>query len=302
MGDNSSIEWTDASWNPVRGCVKVSPGCKHCYAETFAERFRGVPGHPYEQGFDPRLVPQMLDQPLRWKKPRKIFVNSMSDLFGDFVPDDYLRKCFDVMECAYWHQFQVLTKRAERMPEFCRDYFAATSPDGVTTHEAPPHIWLGVSVEDRKYGLPRIEHLRRTPAAVRFVSIEPLLEDIAADLDLREIQWCIIGGESGQGARPFNLDWARKLIAVCRRDGCAPYFKQAGARPIIRPGQREWGAWDPALQGKLKRTWADDKGRTVPEYKATDCFELVQLRSSKGGDLSELPEDLRVREFPTVRA
>jgi protein gp37 len=229
MGDNSAIEWTDATWNPVRGCVKVSPGCKHCYAETFAERFRGVPGNAYEQGFDPRLVPDMLEQPLRWKKPRTIFVNSMSDLFGEFVPDEYLRRCFDVMQRAHWHTFQVLTKRASRMPDFCADYFRATSPDGVTTIDPPPNIWLGVSVEDRKYGLPRIEHLRATPAAVRFLSIEPLLEDIG-EIDLTGIHWVIVGGESGPGARPMEDTWVRSIRDQAIAQGVKFFFKQRTER------------------------------------------------------------------------
>lgn len=275
MGDNSAIEWTDASWNPVRGCVKVSPGCKNCYSEAFSERFRGVPGHPYEQGFDPRLVPEMLDQPLRWKKPRKIFVNSMSDLFGEFVSNEYIAACFGVMAACPHHTFQILTKRAERLPEWfgwvarrehdgralfpddepswrigqllavearrhgeVNGYRSGTKSSGWEDFDPRrqpwplPNAWLGVSVEDRKYGLPRIEHLRKVPAAVRFVSIEPLLEDIADGLDLTGIQWCIIGGESGPGARPMDLEWARRIVAVCRRFGVPVFFKQAGARPI----------------------------------------------------------------------
>src|SRR5437588_5644242 len=171
MSLNSHIEWTDSTWNPVRGCTKISPGCKHCYAETFAERFRGVKGHPYEQGFDLRLVPEKLHEPLRWKTPKMIFVNSMSDLFHDQVPDEYIERVADVMVQAKWHTFQVLTKRAQRMELLLNNRLRAAA--------SSPHIWWGVSVENRKHGLPRIEHLRAAKAAVRFLSVEPLLEDLA---------------------------------------------------------------------------------------------------------------------------
>src|SRR6478735_8830456 len=155
MSSTSTIEWTDATWNPVRGCTKISPGCKHCYAETFAERFRGVPNHPYEHGFDPRLVESKLGEPFTWGRSRRVFVNSMSDLFQDAVPEDYVRKVFEVMAAASWHSYQVLTKRAERMEAVVRRL-----PRRL---QRLPHVWLGVSVENRKYGLPRIDHLRRTP-------------------------------------------------------------------------------------------------------------------------------------------
>src|SRR5947209_3823791 len=167
MSDKSKIEWTDATWNPVRGCTKISPGCAHCYAETFSERFRGVPGHPYEQGFDLRLVPEKLAEPLRWAKPKMIFVNSMSDLFHEGVPDQYIEQVARVMERANWHHFQVLTKRSERLAKLLQSKLRFT--------EDCSHIWWGVSVENRKHGLPRIGHLRSAPAAVRFLSIEPLL-------------------------------------------------------------------------------------------------------------------------------
>src|SRR5207248_5336803 len=168
MSDKSKIEWTDATWNPVRGCTKISPGCKHCYAEVFAERFRGVPGHPYEQGFDLRLVPEKLEEPLKWKTPRLIFVNSMSDLFQVGVPDEYIAKVAAVMHTAKWHTFKVLTKRAERMRILLNTklQFAAHAS----------HIWWGVSVEDQKYGVPRIDELRNANVAMRFVSVEPLLD------------------------------------------------------------------------------------------------------------------------------
>ena len=178
MGENSKIEWTDETWNPVRGCTKISPGCKHCYAEAFAERFRGVKGHPYEQGFDLRLVPDKLAEPLRWRTPKMVFVNSMSDLFHEGIPDDYIDAIANVMVKSDWHTFQVLTKRSKRLGELLstRLQFAATAP----------HIWWGVSVEDRRYGLPRIPDLGSAPACVRFLSIEPLLEDLGT-LDLRGV-------------------------------------------------------------------------------------------------------------------
>jgi protein gp37 len=215
----SSIEWTDATWNPVRGCTKISPGCKNCYAKTFAERFRGVPGHPYEQGFDLRLVPEKLLEPLRWKRPRKIFVNSMSDLFHPDVPDEYIIRVAEVMLEGAWHHYQVLTKRAVRLKKLLNTKlrFAASSP----------HIWWGVSVEDRKYGLPRIEHLRNTPAAIKFLSVEPLLEDLGL-VNLEEIDWVIVGGESGHGARLIEEVWVQGLLQQCTEQRVKFFFKQWG--------------------------------------------------------------------------
>ena len=229
MSDKSKIEWTDATWNPVRGCTKISPGCKHCYAEVFAERFRGVPGHPYEQGFDLRLVPEKLEEPLKWKSPRLIFVNSMSDLFQDGVPDDYVMRVAQVMHVAQWHTFQVLTKRAERMRALLnsRLRFAA--------HSA--HIWWGVSVENRKYGLPRIEELRAANVAMRFLSVEPLLEDLGT-VDLSGIHWVIVGGESGHGARPLHKDWVLSIRNQCRKAGVPFFFKQWGGVQKSRAGRK----------------------------------------------------------------
>lgn len=221
MSDRSAIEWTDATWNPVRGCTKVSPGCKFCYAETFAERWRGTPNHPYEYGFDPRLVPHKMYDPLTWAKPRKIFVNSMSDLFHESVPDEYIRQVFDVMHAADWHIYQVLTKRAERMMRLSKTLLSEIC------HKS--HIWLGVSVEDRKYGLPRIDLLRRTKARVRFLSIEPLLEDLGK-LNLRKIDWVIVGGESGRRPRPMDPAWVRAIRDQCQRDRVEFFFKQWGGR------------------------------------------------------------------------
>jgi protein gp37 len=219
MSDHSSIEWTDATWNPIRGCTKISPGCTRCYAETFAERFRGVPGHPYENGFDLRLVPHKLDEPLRWRKPRMVFVNSMSDLFHEEVPDEYILKVVRVMERASWHTYQVLTKRADRMGRLLQTNlrFAAELP----------HIWWGVSVENRKHGLPRVEHLRAAPAAIRFLSIEPLLEDLGT-INLDGISWIIVGGESGCGARPMEKEWVCSIRDQCREARVPFFFKQWG--------------------------------------------------------------------------
>jgi protein gp37 len=219
MSDASAIEWTDATWNPVRGCTKISPGCKHCYAETFAERWRGVPNHPYEQGFDLRLVPEKLDEPLRWRRSRRVFVNSMSDLFQDGVPAPFVERVFETMARADWHTFQVLTKRADRM----RDLVAAL-PEHLLEL---PHVWLGVSVEDRKYGVPRIGLLRDVPAAVRFLSIEPLLEDLG-ELDLSGIHWVIVGGESGPRARPMEKPWVLSIRRQCRAQRVPFFFKQWG--------------------------------------------------------------------------
>jgi protein gp37 len=225
MSDRSRIEWTDATWNPVRGCTKISPGCKFCYASTFAERFRGVPGHPYEQGFDLRLVPEKLADPFRWPGRRRVFVNSMSDLFHKDVPDDYVARVADVMRAADWHTYQVLTKRSERMAEMLRTRLA----DAANAE----HIWWGVSVEDRRYGLPRIDHLRSAPARVRFLSVEPLLEDLGR-VDLTGIDWVIAGGESGAGARPLHADWVRSLQDQCAAAGVAFFFKQWGG---VRKGK-----------------------------------------------------------------
>jgi protein gp37 len=219
MSDHSKIEWTQATWNPVRGCVKISPGCKHCYAETFAERFRNVKGHPYEQGFDPRVVPEKLLEPLRWSTPRTIFVNSMSDLFQEVVSDEYIVAVTTVMLQANWHTYQVLTKRAERMEHLLRTKLRAAA--------AAPHIWWGVSVEDRAHGIPRIRHLREAKAKVRFLSIEPLIEDLGT-IDLHGIDWVIVGGESGPGARPMLPAWVERIKKQCDQHGTLFFFKQWG--------------------------------------------------------------------------
>ena len=256
MSDKSKIEWTDATWNPIRGCTKISPGCKNCYAATFSERFRGVKGHPFEQGFDLRLVPEKLEEPLKWKRSRRVFVNSMSDLFYEKVTDDYIVRVAEVMARADWHTFQVLTKRSERMRDLLDSklQFAAKAR----------HIWWGVSVEDRKYGVPRIGHLHAADAGIRFLSVEPLLEDIG-ELDLNGISWVIVGGESGVKARAFNTDWARAVVQQCREHGVPCFVKQLGRKPV---------------------------NGGVP----------LRLHDSKGGDWAEWPVDLRVREYPVLEA
>lgn len=310
MSDNSAIEWTDATWNPVRGCTKVSAGCKNCYAETFAERWRGIKGHPFEQGFDLRLVPESLAKPVRWKEGRKIFVNSMSDLFHEEVPDWYVMRVWMVMARCPQHTFQILTKRPERMLAWLRKWsdnnegepnlargpeetraahpsgrgamFAdvlesmGTPPPGAAYPtfdwmEGPrwlpdvlPNVHLGVSCEDQPNAGQRIPLLRLCPAPVLFVSFEPLLGPIVHDL--KGIDWAIIGGESGAGARPMDLSWARSLVTQAKLAGVRVFVKQLGARPTE-------GAWVP-----------------------------VKLRSRKGGDPSEWPGDLRIREFPEVAA
>ncbi len=229
MSDRSRIEWTDATWNPVRGCSKVSPGCAHCYAQTFAERFRGVPEHPFEQGFDLLLVPDKLNQPLSWRRPRRIFVNSMSDLFHEDVPSSYIAEVGRVMRQAHWHTFQVLTKRHERMKRLL----------GGELHwmGALPHVWFGVSVENRRHGLRRLDALRETPATVRFVSVEPLLEDLGA-VDLTGIHWVIAGGESGPGARQMLEEWVLGVERQCREQGVPFFFKQWGGVRKSATGRR----------------------------------------------------------------
>src|SRR6266446_3545703 len=219
MAEHSKIEWTDSTWNPVRGCTKVSPGCKHCYAEAFAERFRGVKGHPYEQGFDLRLVPEKLTEPLLWPAPRMVFVNSMSDLFQEGVPDDYVIKVAKVMQATDWHTYQVLTKRSDRMRALLNGKLAFAAKLS--------HIWWGVSVEDKRYGIPRLEDLRNSVATVRFLSIEPLLEDLGS-LDLSGIHWVIVGGESGPGARPMRPEWLESIREQCVSAGIPFFFKQWG--------------------------------------------------------------------------
>lgn len=231
MSDNSTIEWTNATWNPVTGCTKVSEGCRHCYAERFAERFRGVPGHPFEQGFDLKLWPERLELPMQWKEPRMIFVNSMSDLFHEKVPVSYIEKVFASMQKAHWHTFQVLTKRSKRLKSLAPDL---TWPD---------NVWMGVSVEDMKVAH-RVDDLRAVDAAVRFLSCEPLLGSLA-DLNVDGIQWCIVGGESGPGAREMKPEWVRELKTKCRKHHIPFFFKQWGGTIKSRTGRELDGrTWD----------------------------------------------------------
>ncbi len=261
MSEHSKIEWTEATWNPVRGCLKVSPGCKHCYAETFAERFRGVPSHPYEQGFDPRLVPEKLLEPLSWASPKTVFVNSMSDLFQDAVPDDYIVAVAEVMLRAPWHTYQVLTKRSARLESLLRDQLRSAS--------AAPHIWWGVSVEDRQYGIPRINHLRNAPAHTRFLSVEPLLEHLGS-LDLRGIDWVIVGGESGPGARVMRKEWVEAIRQSCGDAQARFFFKQ-------------WGGVQKAKYGRTLdgRTYDEMPAQsTTPIPSRAERFALVRELAS----------------------
>lgn len=219
MSTTSRIEWTEKTWNPTKGCTKISPGCKHCYAEVMARRLQamGTPG--YENNFDLSLLPDRLLQPLAIRKPTTFFVNSMSDLFHEAVPDSFVDQVMDTIRATPQHTYQILTKRAERLPE----YFA--NPN----RQCPRNIWLGVSVEDRKYGLPRIEHLRQVDACVRFLSVEPLLEDLG-EMDLASIHWVIVGGESGHHARPMRPEWVANVQRQAKASGAAFFFKQ-------------WGGW-----------------------------------------------------------
>jgi protein gp37 len=231
VSDRSAIEWTQATWNPVTGCSKVSPGCAHCYAETFAERWRGVPDHPYEQGFDLRLWPERLEVPLRWRQPRQIFVNSMSDLFHEDIPPDFIARVFDVMVRADHHVFQVLTKRHERLAELAPDL------------PWPKNVWMGVSIENRRF-VQRADYLRQVPAAVRFISAEPLLGPLEG-LDLTGIHWLISGGESGSKHRPVREEWLTELRDRCQSEGVAYFFKQwGGARPKSGGRELEGRTWD----------------------------------------------------------
>ncbi len=278
MSDDSKIEWTDATWNPVTGCTKMSPGCDHCYAETFAERWRGIKGHHFEQGFDVRLRPERLEIPLHWKRPRRIFVNSMSDVFHESVPSGFIACMFAVMAATPQHTYQVLTKRHGRMrsllnsDEFAIKSACAALSKGLDVAEgAPwplPNVWLGVSTENQKWANIRIPALLDTPAAVRFVSAEPLLGPIRMRASLLVgrildppdgIGWVIGGGESGPGARPCEIDWLRSLRDQCIDAGVPVFIKQLGS----------------VLGHRL------DAG-------------------SKGGDWSAWPEDLRIREFPRI--
>lgn len=237
MTATSRIEWTEQTWNPTVGCTKISAGCKHCYAEAMAHRLQamGTPG--YERGFELVVLPQRLDDPLKRKKPTTYFVNSMSDLFHDLVPDEHIDAVFRVIQQTPRHTYQILTKRASRMARYFK------------TRPAPANAWLGVSVENRKQGVPRINHLRKVPAHIRFLSVEPLLEDVG-ELDLTNIHWVIVGGESGPKARPMKQEWADSVRAQCEEQEVAFFFKQ-------------WGGW--GVDGKKRAKAANGRllnGRT----------------------------------------
>ena len=242
MTTATQIEWTDATWNPVTGCTKVTPGCDHCYAERFSERFRGVPGHPFENGFDLTLRHARLAQPLQMRQSKRIFVNSMSDLFHKGVPKAFIDAVFDTMEAADWHEFQVLTKRSSLMTRYLRKRYGLRL--------APSHIWLGVSVEDAKNTV-RLKHLQDAPASVKFVSFEPLLGPVGV-VDLQGIDWAIVGGESGPRARPMAEEWAVEIRDQCRATKVAFFFKQWGG---IRPKAggrllqgREWNQYPQSFE------------------------------------------------------
>ena len=300
MSDKTRIAWTDSSWNPIRGCTAVSAGCENCYAQRVAHRFSG-PGQPYEgltraTAHGPkwtgevRLVPEMLEQPLKWRKPRRIFVNSMSDLFHEWVTDDFIDDVFDVMRRAERHTFQVLTKRPERM----RDYML-NSPN------PPPNVWLGVSVENEAAAEKRIHHLVNTPAAVRFLSVEPLLGPVRLDavqddelgalwnvLDGMGIGWVIVGGESGPNARPCDIDWIRSIVAQCKSAGVPVFVKQLGAKPYL-------GSEPSGDSGELPIT---SRCRFEVDEDHKSIRTRLLIRNRAGADPSEWPADLRVQVFP----
>ena len=213
----SAIEWTEETWNPTTGCNKVSPGCKHCYAETMAVRLKAMGANGYDNGFEFSIIPSRLNQPLKRKKPTKYFVNSMSDLFHEEMPFEFLDRIIDVIKKTPQHIYQILTKREDRMATYFEQ------------REVPENIWLGVSVEDKKYGLPRIDKLRNIPATIKFLSIEPLLEDLG-QVNFQGIHWVIVGGESGPKARPMKEEWAINIRNQCVHQGSAFFFKQ-------------WGTW-----------------------------------------------------------
>lgn len=217
MATTSKIEWTEQTWNPTTGCTKISPGCKNCYAETMAQRLQAMGAKGYENAFQLRVIPERLAQPIKRKKPTTYFVNSMSDVFHEDVPFEYIDQIFETIKLTPHHTYQILTKRAERMAEYFKN------------KSAPQNAWIGVSVEDKRYGVPRIDYLRKTNASIRFLSVEPLLEFIG-ELDLTDIHWVIVGGESGRNARPMKEEWVESIRSQCEVAGVAFFFKQ-------------WGGW-----------------------------------------------------------
>ena len=244
MATKSNIEWTEATWNPVTGCTKISPGCKHCYAERMSSRLQAMGQRNYANGFELTLHERMLEKPLSWKKPQLIFANSMSDLFHDEVPVDFILKVFNVMRRASWHQFQVLTKRAQRLLELNGQI------------DWPDNVWMGVSVENQDYTF-RIDHLRKTDAVTKFLSLEPLLGPLSG-LNLKGINWVIVGGESGPGARPMLEDWVSQIRDQCDVASVPLFVKQMG------------GSW----------------------------AQVNKAKSKKGGNMSEWRTDLRIRDYP----
>jgi len=225
MAQNSSIEWTEATWNPVTGCTKVGPGCKHCYAERMAKRLQAMGHANYANGFKLTLQPQMLELPLKWKKSRAIFVNSMGDLFHDDVPTPYIRQVFEIMRRAHWHRFQVLTKYVKRLA-------VARLEQNLNW---PPNVWMGVSIETQEF-VYRIDYLRQTNAAVKFLSLEPLLGALP-NLDLNRINWVIVGGESGPKSRPMKETWAIDIRDQCRDSGVPFFFKQWSGKNKKKAGR-----------------------------------------------------------------
>jgi protein gp37 len=262
MASSTAIEWTNATWNPVTGCTKISAGCDNCYAERFSERFRGVTGHPFENGFDLQLRPERLDQPLRWRDSKMIFVNSMSDLFHKQVPSSFVNRVFDTMENASWHMFQILTKRSSRL----RDYVNAR----YRGEPAPSHIWLGTSIEDGGKKS-RARHLRAANASVRFLSIEPLIGPVGR-LDLDGIHWVIVGGESGPRARPMLVDWAREIRDQCEAAKVAFFFKQWGGFRPKAGGRmldgREWSQWPVSGTASIQATRDTNDGSAKANHLA----------------------------------
>jgi protein gp37 len=259
MSQVSEIEWTDATWNPTTGCKKVSPGCKNCYAEKFAERFRGIPHHHFEQGFDLRLWRERLELPLTWKSPKKIFVNSMSDLFIEDIPDEFIGKVFQTMEEANWHIFQVLTKRPQRLKDWANSFYSHRSSSW------PSNVWMGVSVESQAF-LRRVEILKKIPSKVKFISFEPLLGNIEFDVtNLKGIDWAIVGGESGHHARRMEHKWIESIRRECKRNEVAFFFKQWGAYNSI--GEK-------VGKGKAGRVY---KGRTWNEYPDSETLQSSDL-------------------------
>jgi protein gp37 len=314
---STTIEWTDVTWNPIRGCSLVSAGCQNCYAMRQAHRF-ARPGQPYEglTELGPhgprwtgqiRLVPKLLDAPLHWRTPRRIFVNSMSDLFHEEVPDEFIDQVFSVMASAARHMFQVLTKRPERMRQYClsravmpREMFPRLihrymdldrSVEWTKTWPLP-NVWLGVSVEDQHTANERISLLLQTPAAVRWISAEPLLGPISFRACLNRLDWVVVGGESGSRARPCDVDWIRSIVQQCQKANVPVLVKQLGAYIVDRN--------DAGFEGDTETSWPMDTYLDDPlnDWSYQSAAIRLRLRDRKGGDPAEWPQDIRVREYP----